>query len=78
MRREDAKRLIIREWDRWIQTQFIDPGGATGRDSLKFFLELQNTRPALLDFQARGRDKWQMVYAWLLGARRLAESGEAG
>ena len=51
--------------------------GATGRDSLKFFLELQDARSALLDFQTRGRDKWQIVYAWLLGARRLSDCGEA-
>ena len=71
MKQEEAKRLIICEWDRWVQTQPIDSGGATGRDSLKFFLELQDARSALLDFQTRGRDKWQVVHAWLLEARRL-------
>ena len=71
MKQEEAKRLIIREWDRWIQTQRIDAGGPTGRDSLKFFLELQDARSTLLDFQTRGRDKWQVVHAWLLQARRL-------
>ena len=53
MKQEDVKRLIIQEWDRWVQTQAIGPRGATGRDSLKFYLELQDTRPALLDFQSR-------------------------
>ena len=71
MKQEEAKPLIIREWDRWVQTQPIDSGGATGRDSLKFFLELQDARSALLDFQARGRDKWQVVHAWLLDAGRV-------
>jgi hypothetical protein len=71
MKQEKAKRLIIREWDRWVQTQPIDSGRATGRDSLKFFMELQDARSAILDFQARGRDKWQIVHAWLLDARRL-------
>lgn len=71
MKQEKAKRLIIREWDRWVQTQPIDSGGATGRDSLKFFMELQDARSAILDFRTRGRDKWQIVYAWLLDARRL-------
>lgn len=71
MKQEEAKQLIIREWDRWVQTQPIDSGGATGRDSLKFFLELQDARSPLLDFQTRGRDKWRVVHAWLLGARRL-------
>jgi len=76
MKQEEAKHLIIREWDRWVQTQPIDAGGPTGRDSLKFFLELQDARSPLLHFQTRGRDQWQVVHAWLIGARRLqAASG---
>jgi hypothetical protein len=71
MKQEKAKRLIIREWDRWVQTQPIDSAGASARDSLKFFLELQDAQSPLLDFQTRGRDKWQVVYAWLLDARRV-------
>ncbi len=51
MKQEEAKRLIIREWDRWVQTQSIDSAGATGRDSFKFFLELQDARAAFLGFQ---------------------------
>ncbi len=71
MKQQEAKHLIIREWDRWVQTQSIDAEGPTGRDSLKFFIELQDTRSGLLGFQTRGRDKWQVVHAWLLNARRL-------
>jgi hypothetical protein len=71
MKHEETRRLIIREWDRWIQTQSIDSTAASGRDSLKFFLELQDARSALLDFQARGRDKWQVVHAWLVDAGRV-------
>ena len=71
MKQEKAKRLIIREWDRWVQTQPIGSAGASARDSLKFFLELQDAQSALLDVQTRGGDKWQVVYAWLLDARRV-------
>jgi hypothetical protein len=71
MKQEAAKRLIIREWDRWVRRQPIDSTGASGRDSLKFFLELQDARSPLLDFQTRSRDKWQVVHAWLLEARRV-------
>ncbi|HEY8671405.1 MAG TPA: hypothetical protein VIL63_11235 [Terriglobales bacterium] len=70
MKYQEAKRLIVLEWDRWIQTQTIDSGHASGRDSLKFFVELQDTRPTLLDFQSRGRDKWRVVHAWLLSERK--------
>ncbi|SRR6266404_10001164 len=62
MKQEEAKRLIIREWDRWVQTQSINSGRATGRDSFKFFLELQDARAAFLDFRTRyHRDKWQII-----------------
>src|SRR6266566_2709101 len=44
MKQEEAKHLIIREWDRWVQTQSINSGRPTGRDSFKFFLELQAAR----------------------------------
>ena len=71
MKQERARRLIIREWDQWVQAQPIDSGRATGRDSLKFFVELQDERSALLNFKARGRDKWQVVHAWLLDAGRV-------
>ncbi len=71
MKHQEAKRLIVREWDRWIQTQPIDSGCASARDSLKFFVELQDTRPALLDFISRGRDKWRVVHGWLLSQRRV-------
>jgi hypothetical protein len=78
MKQERARRLIIREWDQWVQAQPIDSGGPTGRDSLKFFVELQDARSALLDFQAKGRDKWQVVHDWLLDARRVSWIGLEG
>jgi hypothetical protein len=70
MKQKDAKTLIIQEWNRWLQTQSIDPSEATGRDSLKFFIQLQDERSPLLNFQTRGRDKWELVHAWLIGGRR--------
>jgi hypothetical protein len=49
----------------------FDSCDATGRHSLKFFVELQDARSALLNFKARGRYKWQVVHDWLLDARRV-------
>ena len=74
MRQKDAKTLIIREWDRWLQTHSIESGGPTGRDTLKFFFELQDARSPLLDFQSRGRDKWRIVDTWLLSSRERLEN----
>jgi hypothetical protein len=73
MKQKDARALMIREWSRWLQGQSIDPELATGRESLKFFFELQDKGSPLLDFQTRGRDKWAVVHAWLIGERRASD-----
>ena len=73
MKQSEARVLILQEWDRWIQTQTTEPGGPTGKDSLKFFHELQDARSPLLGFQSRGQDKWRIIHAWLLGAERLSD-----
>jgi hypothetical protein len=69
MRQKQARTLIIREWDRWLQTHSSESGGPTGRETLKFFFELQDARSPLLDFQSRGRDKWRIIHTWLLSER---------
>ena len=74
MRQKEARPLIIREWDRWLQTHSIESGGPTGRDTLKFFFELQDARSPLLDFQSRGRDKWPIIHTWLLSDRERPEN----
>jgi hypothetical protein len=73
MKFEDAKHLVVNEWDKWVKRQPIGPGEATGRDSLRFFLELTDTRSPLLNFPSRRRDKWEIVHAWLLNERRVSE-----
>lgn len=73
MKQSEAKVLIIKEWDRWVSTQIIEQDRPTGKDSLKFFHELQDTRSSLLEFQSRGQDKWRIIHAWLLGAERLSD-----
>ena len=73
MKQSEAKVLIIKEWDRWVSTQIIEQDRPTGKDSLKFFHELQDTRSSLLEFQSRGQDKWRIIHAWLLSADRLSD-----
>ncbi|WJR74825.1 hypothetical protein [Bradyrhizobium sp. NP1] len=73
MKQKEVRSLIIKEWDRWLQTQSIDTKGPTGRESLKFYFELQDTRSTLLDFQARGRDKWRILHSWLVSERRVSD-----
>jgi hypothetical protein len=73
MKQNDARALMIQEWHRWLENHSIDPADVTGRDTLKFFFELQDNGSPLLDFQTRGRDKWQVVHAWLISERRSAD-----
>src|SRR5258708_4588875 len=37
MRQDERKSLLLLEWDRWLQTQPIDPLAPTARDTLNFF-----------------------------------------
>src|SRR5947207_13703123 len=73
MKQSEARILILQQWDEWILAQVIDPGGPTGKDSLRFFYELEDDESPLLDFQARGQDKWRIIHAWLLNAQRLSD-----
>lgn len=73
MRQYERKALVLLEWDRWLQTQPIDPSKATARDTLKFFCELEDGRSPLLDFRSTGRDKWQVIHAWLLREGRVSD-----
>jgi hypothetical protein len=66
MKQKEAKVLITREWEQWLQMQSIEADTATGRETLKFYFELQDHKSALLDFQSRGRDKWHIINNWLL------------
>ena len=71
MKREEARRLIVRAWDQWIVSQPVVPDRATGRESLKFYLELTDAQSPLLKFQGRGRDKWHIVHDWLRSEGRV-------
>ena len=73
MKQCEARIFIIHVWDRWIISLAIEDDGPTGKDSLKFFHELQDTGSPLLDFQSRGQDKWRIIHAWLLSADRLSD-----
>jgi hypothetical protein len=73
MKQDERISLLVQEWDRWLQTQSIDPPEATARDTLKFFYELQDGRSPLLDFRSNRRDKWQVIHAWLLNEGRVSD-----
>jgi hypothetical protein len=70
MKKENARRSILREWDAWATDNLASDHEVTGSEGLVFFVYLQKHRPGLLDFRHRG-DKWQAVRGWLLWARKV-------
>lgn len=73
MKRDEWKSLLLLEWDRWLQTQPVDPPGPTARETLRFFCELQDRRSPLLDFRPRRRDRWQVIHDLLLKEGRVSD-----
>jgi hypothetical protein len=62
MVREEARRTVLREYDKWAKDHADD---ATNRSGVVFFTYLQKERSDLLDFHAVGGDKWATVHGWL-------------
>ena len=61
MKKEEARRAVLSEYDRWVKTH-PDDGRIMG--GFLFFRYLQKERSDLLDFRAVG-NKWQLVQGWL-------------
>jgi hypothetical protein len=61
MKKEEARRAVLNEYDKWAKKH---PDDAIMMGGFLFFRYLQNERSDLLDFRAVG-DKWQIVHGWL-------------
>jgi len=61
VKKEDARRAILSEYERWSKKH---PGDAVVMGGFLFFRCLQNERSDLLDFRAVG-SKWQIVHGWI-------------
>jgi hypothetical protein len=70
MVREEARRTLLREYDRWATDH---PDDATKRGGVVFFTYLQKERSDLLDFHAVGGDKWATVHGWLYYTGRVKD-----
>ena len=71
MVREEARRTLLREYDKWAKNY---PDDATNRGGGGvFFSYLENERSDLLDFHAVGGDKWATVHGWLYYTGRLKD-----
>jgi len=62
MNKEEARRAVLGEYDRWAKQH---PDDASIMGGFLFFRYLQNERSDLLDFRAG--DKWQIVHGWIRG-----------
>jgi hypothetical protein len=61
MKKEEARRAVLSEYDRWAKKH---PNDASMMGGFLFFRYLQEERSDLLDFRAVG-NKWQIVHGWL-------------
>jgi hypothetical protein len=61
MKKEEAKRVILGEYDKWAKKH---PNDAKMMGGFLFFRYLQQERSDLLDFRVVG-DKWQIVHGWI-------------
>jgi hypothetical protein len=70
MVREEARRTLLREYDKWANNHLTMPPREA---ALVFFTYLQNERSDLLDFHAVGGDKWATVHGWLYYTGRVKD-----
>jgi hypothetical protein len=70
MVREEARRTLLREYDKWAKDH---PEDVTKRAGVVFFTYLQKERLDLLDFHAVGGDKWATVHGWLYYTGRVKD-----
>jgi hypothetical protein len=70
MVREEARRTLLREYDKWAKDH---PGDTTQIGGVAFFTYLQKERLDLLDFHAVGGDKRQTVHGWLRHTGRVKD-----
>jgi hypothetical protein len=64
MKKDEAKRLVLQEWDDWAAKNVPSGQQARGTDGLIFFGYLQMPHPYLVELKASG-DRWQTVHGWL-------------
>ena len=62
MKKEEARRAVLNEYDRWAKKH---PNDARMMGGFLFYRHLQKERSDLLDFRVVGDDKWQIVHGWL-------------
>ena len=62
MKKEEAKRAVLSEYDRWAKKH---PNDARIMGGFLFYRYLRKERSDLLDFRASDNNKWQIVHSWL-------------
>jgi hypothetical protein len=67
LKRSEAERAIVLEWDVWAPEKAASFGPSA---DMCFFYHLQRAKPELLDFGYSG-DKWRAVRTVLLSADRI-------
>jgi hypothetical protein len=73
MKRAEAEREVVREFDRWWSSRSPHSDKKpNGNDAMVFFGHLQSELSHLLTFKYGG-DKWQAAHGMLLHAHRVTD-----
>ena len=61
MNKEEARRTVLTEYDKWAKQH---PNQASMMGGFLFFRYLQKEKSDLLDFRGAG-NKWEIVHVWI-------------
>lgn len=74
MRKEEARREILRAWDEWAaKNNLVGDAAETGTAIILFHAFLQSKREDLLGFDDKGTDECRTIHDWLLNAGKVKE-----
>jgi hypothetical protein len=68
MRKTEAQRVVLREWDVWASDAVPGNRAATSSDGFAFYWYLRADRPHMLNFRNAG---WDVVHSWLREQRKV-------
>ena len=72
MRQQEAKDILMREFDKWEQQQKFREKPTVG-NALGFYAYIESNKPSLLNFNCAG-DKWQKLKSWLYESNRIRDN----
>ena len=71
MRQDEARELILKEYDTWVLREHPN-GIPSGTEAMVFYAQFKEKRPDMFAFRSSA-DKWQVFHSWLLHTKRCRD-----